>query len=314
MAKVYRFLDYRKALWFADGGVLEDLLLEALNILPNSRDRVVDRSDGSSDMGARLRPYPGEGVALHCTRYVDGQPAGVVPMIPQENTRVAERAPGNQENYLHRDFIAFIHGDHVVSLNAASNAASLRNYLHGLFKNAGLHENASKFDLVRRASADQVARIEAAGGVDRIQMDLSIEDATARVIQERGERPRHWAARTFLDPVTQMIQDLSRADNKASDLSRSRKGNLRLMINVPKGDLHAAKSGIDGVAEILVEDEDADNYVIHLRDGDKITPSEMAVRRRIRIERYANTVNTDEVISEMRDYMRDLRVSGQLET
>jgi len=234
-------------------------------------------------------------------------------MISQENTRVGERPPGNQENYLNRDYIAFIYGDHVLSWNAASNAASLRSFLHGVFKKAGLHEDTTKFDLVRRASVDQLARIEAAGGVSQVQMDLSIEEATARVVQERSRKHRHWTARHFLEPFTDLFRDLEKADNKASDLSRSRKGNLRLSINVPKGDLSAARSGIDGVAEILVEDEDASDYVIHLRDGDKIKPDEMAVRRRIRVHRHANTVSTDDVISEMRTFMRDLKETRQLE-
>ncbi|APG47412.1 MULTISPECIES: hypothetical protein [Phaeobacter] len=234
-------------------------------------------------------------------------------MIDQQTTRLSERAPGNQENYLYRDFLGFVRGNHVISFNAASNAASLRGYLQGLFRLAGLHENAGKFDLVRRASANQIARISAGGGVESVQLDLSIEDATRQVIEENLRAQQPWTAKRLLDPIAGMVQDLLVADQKASDLGRSRKGNLRLSINVPKGDLHPAKEGLDGVAEILVEDEDADDYVIRLRNGDSINPSEMAIKKRIRIDRYANTVDTDSVVMEMRQYMVELFQSGQLE-
>lgn len=313
MAKVYRFLEYRKALWFARSYDLETLIRAALRVLPNSRDRVVDRSDGTSDMGARIVHYPGEGVILHCTRYVDGQPAGVVPMADQQIARVSERLPGNQENFLHRDFLGFVRGDHVITFNAANNGASLRSYLQGLFRLAGLDDNAGMFDLVRRASADQIARIAAAGGVERVEMDLSIEEATRQLVVDRAQTRQTWSAKRFLDPIAGIVQDLVRSDEKASDLGRSQKGNMRLSISVPKGDLLPAKEGLDGVAEILVEDEDAADYVIRLRDGNSIKPSEMAIRRRIRIERYANTVDTDDLIQEMRDYMTELHRTGQLE-
>ncbi|MGE4325572.1 MAG: hypothetical protein AB7E21_05605, partial [Pseudodonghicola sp.] len=312
MSKVHRFIEYRRAEWFADGGVLEQAVRDAHAELPQSRDRVVERFDGSSDMGALFLPYVGEGVALHCTRYVDGQPAGVVSMVPDQRVSVSERAPGNQENFLHLDFVAFIQGNHVLTMNAAQGGAALRNYLQGLFRLAGLPESRTKFGLMRCPAVDQLARIEAAGGVEQILLDMTIEEATALALEDQNRPAPAWGAERMLRPLTRLMNDLIMSDTRASDVGRSQKGRLRLSIGVPKGDIVAAKEGLNGVGEILIEDEDADNYVIKLRNGDQIKPDEMAVKKKIRVDRFANTVDTSQVITEMREFMAELRDSGQL--
>ncbi|EEX16194.1 conserved hypothetical protein [Citreicella sp. SE45] len=313
MAPVYRFIEYHRVFWFGEGaGNLEEAVRDAYAVLPNSRDRVVERADGASDMGAMFALYEGEGVAIHCTRYVEGQPAGVVSMIAQNQTPVAERAPGNQENFLHRDFIAFIRGDHVVTMNAAQGGASVRAFLHGLFRLAELEEHRSQFGLMKRPALDQIARIEAGGGVESIQLDLSIDEATALAVEDANPAHPGWNARRILSPLKEMMSDLFMADIPASDVGQSEKGRLRLSISVPQGDLVAAKDGLDGLGELLVEDEDARDYMIRLRNGDQIRPNEMAVKKRVRIERLANTVSTGQVIEEMRTFMQELNASGQL--
>lgn len=96
------------------------------------------------------------GIGLQCVRYVQGQPVGVVPMTGSPAADLSEKQPGNAENYLDGAFFALISQNDILTINAGQNGASLRTFLHGLFRNAELEEDATKFDLARIAAVDQL--------------------------------------------------------------------------------------------------------------------------------------------------------------
>ena len=111
MDKVYRFIEYRRALWFADGGTVEENLRTALQARVTTDQRIVYRSDGSSVMANQSFDFEAGGIGLQCARYVDGQPVSIVPMTGEETAALGEQPPGNSENYLNDAFFALISGD-----------------------------------------------------------------------------------------------------------------------------------------------------------------------------------------------------------
>lgn len=193
------------------------------------------------------------------------------------------------------------------------NAASLRSYLHALFDQAGLDKASAMFDLLRIADANEMQRIDAIG-VQFVQMDLGIEEAIADRIAEVGGRHAHQSIyQRIRQPMIQMLRSIGTVQGKPSNLISSQKGAMRVLINIPDRDLAAGKVGIDGVAEGLVQDEDASDFLIKLRNGETIKPDEIAVKKRITLDRLANTVPANDVWHEMSIYMEELRMAGQLD-
>ncbi|PKP71840.1 MAG: hypothetical protein CVT82_00265 [Alphaproteobacteria bacterium HGW-Alphaproteobacteria-4] len=262
-------------------------------------------------MGAEISDQGRSGVFLHCARYVEQQAVGVVPMAPAETVTLTERYPGNDENFLNSDFFALVSGDHVITLNAGRSAGALHRYLHQLFQRAKCPESWTQFDIVRIADINGLRRIDAGGGVEKVQLDLAIEEASAGVVRDEAANPT--MVQRLRRPLVQMLQSLVRADGKAAGAAQSRKGTMRVMISVPGRDLEVAKSGLDGIAEQIVADEEAEDYVIWLRSGESIKPGEIAVKKKVSVVRSANTVQPGEVREEMLRYLAELRQARQTE-
>ena len=87
----------------------------------------------------------------------------------------------------------------------------------------------------------------------------------------------------------------------------------KVSINIPQGDLNAAKHGLAQLSEEIVEDEEAEDYVIHLVGGDTIKPKEVSVRTQVQLEAAANSVSVYQAWQAMQAYMVELGENGQLD-
>lgn len=310
MTQVYRFIEYRRALWFPGDGILEDRVRDALTSSPASTDRIVVRADGSSIMGNIMTDLPGEGIAFQCGRYVEGQPTGVLPMVGDTSVNVQERSPGNAENYVDTSYFGLVRGNHLLSISAGQNAAAVRVFLDGWLKNAGSLADGEAFDFGRVAQVAAVHKINSSGGVARVQMDLTMERASALYVESlhSGHGPGG-----LLGAAYNAACAIVGSNEQTEDLYNSNKGKLRLSVNVPSTDNLSAKESLTQVAMVLLEEDDVDTYVLELRNGDTIKPSEMSVRKKVRLSRFANGLDAHEAFTELRLYMNELAETGQLE-
>ncbi|SEQ26184.1 hypothetical protein SAMN04488043_104174 [Thalassovita gelatinovora] len=222
---------------------------------------------------------------------------------------LAEKQPGNSENYLETAIFALISDNNIASVNAGRGGATLREFLRGYFQNMGLEEDAAKFDLTRIAAVDKIQKIQNSGGVEKVQLDLALKEATMMHIEETIDgKLRADGLRSQLAAVAQKI---FASQGHPAKLANSNNGKMRLTISVPSRDPQPAKEGLDAVAGVLTEDEFSDDYVLMLRNGDTITPSEISAKCRIRVSRYANTLDLNEVMTALRGYMAELYLNGQ---
>lgn len=311
MSRVYRFIEYRRAIWFTTTGNLETYLREALVKAPNSTDRIVTKADDTSIMANEVFDTTSDGIFLQMSKYIDGQPVGVLPMTGTASASLAERSPGNAENYLDDSFFALVWGNHIVTLNAGKSAASFRNYITGLFQNLRLSDEYSKFDIVRIASADKLRKINSSGGVDKFHLDLAINAASASYLDQ--EARTGFNVKTLKSGIANIGKSIFGSDHPSSQLANSNKGGMRLTINVPSTDNLTAKEGLNAIGAVLADDEDADDYLITLRNGDTIKPSEISAKKRIRVTRFGNTFDLNEVKAEMGGYLNALKTEGQTE-
>ena len=310
MAQLTKTLEYRRARFLDDGQNLEQLVRQAWGHFGTQAERTVTFSDDRSTCGLRAREILGGGFAVHCARYTDGQGVGTIPTTPAPEVEVGERAPEPGENFLNSDLMALIRGNHVICMNCGRNAGSLRIYLQMLFRKANFADETRQFELVRIGSPDKLAIIEAVG-VKSIDLEVDISEATGVELIEGEGGGGIWSA--IKSNFGGAFTAVPGRDESVEQLRRAERGTVRVSINVPKGDLDAAKKGLDDFAEEVVEDEDADSFVIHLRDGATIKPHEVSVRKQVKLEAMANSVSVFQAWDAMETYMGELEENGQLE-
>jgi hypothetical protein len=312
LARQTKTLEYRRARFLDDGQNLEELVRHAWGQFGTQAERTITFGDDKSSCGLRARDRNGSGIgfAIHCGRYTDGQGVGTIPTVPAPEVEVGERAPEPGENFLNSDLMAVITGNHVICMNCGRNAGSLRIYLQHLFRKAGMLDASRQFELVRIGSPDKLAIIQAVG-VKSIDLELHIAEATAFEVIEGDGGGGMWQAikQNFGNAFTAVTE----RDESVERLRRAERGTIKVSINVPKGDLDAAKHGLDDFAEEVIEDEDSDAFVIRLRDGATIKPNEVSVRKQVKLEAVANSVSVFQAWDAMETYMDELNENGQLE-
>ncbi|MEQ1938221.1 hypothetical protein ABMA46_08200 [Mesorhizobium sp. CN5-321] len=231
-------------------------------------------------------------------------------MAPVADAEVGERAPEAEENFLSADFMALVRGNHVVAMNAGRNAATLGNYLRGLFVAAGLPDHATQFELARVGNLNTLAMIETIG-VKTVELHVDIAEATAVELVDGVPADSLWGRARQAAAST--LGAIIAQDEQLAHLREAEMGTVTVSINIKKGDLLVAKNSLDHLGQEVAADEEADDFLIQLRDGQTIRPDEIAVRKRVRIEAVANSVSADEAWAMMRQYMQELAASGQLE-
>lgn len=311
MARLTKTLEYRRARFLDDGQNLEQLVRQAWGQYGTQAERTVTSSDERSTCGLRSRNRIGGGIAVHCARYTDGQGVGTIPTIPAPEVEVAERAPEPGENFLNSDFMAFIRDNHVICMNCGRSAGSLRIYLQQLFRKARFPDAAGQFEIVRIGNPKKLAMIEEFG-VKSIDMEVEISEATAAVIVDGAGRGSFW--RSIKNNIGSTFTAITARDESVGNLRRAEKGSVKVSINVPQSDLSAAKDGLNDFSAEVLEDEESDDFVIHLRGGGgTIKPNEVSVRKQVKLEAMANSVSVFQAWDAMETYMDELEENGQLE-
>ena len=309
MPQVNKTLEYRRARFVSPGHNLELLTRQAWGSFATHLDRGVSKPDRAIVTGTKDRDEGALGFAVHCARFYDRQGVGTIPMAPAAQVDLGERQPDPSENFLNADFLALIRGNHVVCLNCGRDGGALRSYLSGLFKKAGMPTDAQMFELTRIGNPNALAIIERVG-VKSIDMKVDISEASAIELIEGGGSGGFW--QTAKSQIGEAFRGLTEKDEDLRQLRQAERGSISVSINVNKGDLSAARDGLDHLAGEITEDDDADGYIIHLRNGTVITPEDVSVKKAVKIEAHANSVSVFQAWDAMRAYMQELEETGQL--
>lgn len=310
MPRLNKTLEYRRARFLDDGHDLEELARQAWGTFPTQAQRVVTFSDGRATCGLRSRDAIGGGLLVHCARFTDGQGVGTIPTAPAPEVGVGERPPAPGENFLNSDLMALMRGNHVISMNSGRNAGSLRIYFQQLFRMAGFADATRQFEIVRVGSPNALAIIDSVG-VKSVDLDVEIAEATSVDLLD-DETGGLW--RDIKRNIGGAFSAITARDETVEQLRTAERGAVKVSINVPKNDLEVAKNGLDSLAEEIVEDEEADAFVIHLRNGATIKPQEVAVRKQVKLDSAANSVSVFQAWEAMELYLGELEESGQLES
>ena len=176
----------------------------------------------------------------------------------------------------------------------------LSDYVKDLFKKTALNENSQKFDLIRVADVKAIKLIERYK-VKSVELKVEINKSTAASFESD---PKNW--------FSAVLGALILRDPKVEELRNSLNGTAKILINVPDGDLLATSGGLDALAMSVVDDEESEDYVINLRNGEVIKPNQISVRKLVKLERVANSVSVDQAWTQMKIFLQELRENGQI--
>lgn len=309
MPRSVRTLEYRRASWLDEEQNLERLARAAWGQFGTQIERTIIRRDDTSTCGLSFHDFGHRGFAIHCARFKNRQSVATVPMNPVSAAQLGERPPESGENFMNSDFVALIKDNHLVVLNTGRNAGTLRDFLIGLFAKASFPEPTQQLQLVRIGNVDKLAMIEAVG-VKNIDMKIAISEASASSIAEEDSNSVWSAAK---QGVSNFVNSIVAQDEQIANLKLAEKGSVSVSINVARGDLEVAKDGLDVLAEAIAEDEDADDFVIQLRNTQTIRADEVTVRKKVSLEEVANSVSVRNTWDEMVTYYEELTRTGQVE-
>lgn len=309
MPRTVKTLEYRRARWLDAGQNLEELARAAWGNFGTQLERTIIRSGNRSISGLRAHDFGQRGFAIHCARYTNGQSVGTVPMAPAANAEVGERQPNAGENFMSSDFMALLKDNHLVVMNCGRNAGALRDFLTALFAKADFADATRQVELVRIGDLNKLAMIEAVG-VKTVDLKVDIAEATAVDMAQDGAAGFWTNAK---NEIAGAFRAITAQDENISQLRLAEQGTVTVSINVKKGDLEVAKSGLDQLAEAVADDDEAESFVIHLRNSQTIKADEVTVKKQVRLDEVANSVSVQQAWDEMATYYDELMETGQIE-
>ena len=300
-------LHYYRARWFSNTTeTLENLIRRLWASGNTSADRTISLGSDTYMVGLEGRDLYPYGFAIHCAVYVDRQGIGVIPMTPSQTVVLGEQKPGNDENYFKSGFVALVNNNNVVGHGLRMNGASLIAFATGMCEKSSIDVGSGNFDLIRMANIETATLIER----DRVKAiefrsyisSLALDDI----------RTSSWTSSHL--PIDQRIRNailgsanaLFGRDHQHAGIGDSERGWVAITVNVPSGDLRMATDSLDALAGEVVDGEDTENYIIHLRSGRTIKPHEVSLSKRVDIDSVANYLIVDNAFCALYDYMREL--------
>ena len=162
---------------------------------------------------------------------------------------------------------------------------------------------------MRIANPDKVAIIEAVG-VKRVDLKIDIAEATAAELIDGTGGGDVW--NNITDSLAKAFQAIPSQDETVEQIRQAEKGTMKVSINVPKGNLNAAKEGLAQLSEEVVEDEKSESCLIHLGNGDTIKLKEVSICKQVKLEAAANSVSVFQAWEAMQEYIGELIDNGQV--
>lgn len=301
MPQVQKVIEYRRAKWFESGQNLEELCRLAWRLKPSQVERTFEFEQRRSISGLSAQDFGRDGFGLHCGRYTDQQPAGVIKMEPAPAVSISKRPPANDENFLSGDFFALVRKNDVICLGCGRNGSALRNYLAKLFIESEFVTDSAQFELLLLPNAERVKEIDRIG-VRKVDLKLALSVAAATETSEEGAWSRvSSGGKKFLSAVFRREADFRR-------IQEIEDGTLSIMIDVKKGELTATRGFMERFSKEIAYDDEAEDFDIHLQDGNIISKHSATMRKKVYLEEVANSVSSSETWQSMIDYLREVRV------
>ena len=302
-------LSYRRAGWFNVSGLtLERCLKDAHNILKGVEDRTIIYGD-QYVRSVKHRNVTGGGLLVHLTGETPGEATSVVPKVAPGSAELDLKTakPPSDGEWLDGDAFLFVKGDNVCVCATGFHDAAIRYFLYELFKKAKLRRESIDFELLKVADISKVKMLHSQG-VKELEIRAELYKATADYVRRRthvvaglGAAGKHLKA--FLKKPDDVTPD-----------------GLKVILTIKTDKRFGKKSFVLGerrieelATDVVKNHEQADDYVIVTKTGQRITPMEIFMKTKVEIESDGKTVNCEKAWEELVNFFKYLNSTGALE-
>lgn len=293
-----RHLSYRRAVWikpYTHGGSLQALIIDALGKLPHVENTRVRRGEQILELRHRIKEdktFKGGALTmLHVAAYTPKDAASTVPITQGtvDSDLSSLPAPAGQE-FLDGDIMAIVLENDVCLCTSNSNETALYTYIFGLLRTSGYAEGELGFE-IRKVANREALKSLVSSGVREIQFDFVAYQASIDAFNKNPAKK-----------LGEYLSGVFGADSTIDELL-DREGvqvnlNIKADGRVQNG---AAQDALGALAQEIV-DEEADGFVIETKGGDRITPSELSIRRRTSVEKDAKTISHTHAWQKLKDF------------
>lgn len=293
-----RHLSYRRAVWLkphTHGGNLQALIMDALEKLPLIENTRVKRGEQILELRHRIKEDKtfkvGALTMLHIAAYTPKDAASTVPMTQgTADSDLSSLPPPAGQEFLDGDIMAVVFENDVCLCTSNSNEIAFYIYIFGLLRSAGYAESELGFEIRKVANRAALKNL-VASGVRQIQFDFV---AYQESINAFNNKP----AKKLGDYLSSMFSSDSNIEELLDREGIQVNLNIKADGRVQNG---AAQNALGSLAQEIVED-DADGFVIETKGGDRITPSELSIRRPASIEKDAKTIRYAHAWQKLKDF------------
>jgi hypothetical protein len=281
-----RPLSYRRAVWFAassHGKDLQTLLKEALDAFPNIEDTRIARGDQILEVRHKIKEATafssGSVTLIHVAAYTPKDFASLVPMkLGPEDADLTAMPPPEGHEFLDGDVMALLSGNDVCICVSGATEGALYIYLIKLFEKLGFTTQDLRFEIQKVANRSALKEL-VSEGVREITFDFATYELSIESLMSKKGPSLMGSIGAFFG-ADSGVDDLLGREGVQGFLTLKADG------RVAHG---AAQRALAGFASQVV-DEEADGFVIETKTGDRITPSELSIRRYVPVEKDAKTI------------------------
>lgn len=310
-------LRYRRAVFVEKPGVrtgkhktLEEYVEAAHASLKNIVSRRITNFQGITIECRASRKKRGVGILLHLAAYTLHEPASVVPQPnPQDDDApVGTVPPPRGADYMDGDLLLLVSENDVIMCSSSLHEHKFSEYCAGVFDKAGLPPDASMFNLMPVADADQLEVIEDEG-VKQISLDTTAFTATANHVSRKSIR------RKIGDGVMDVFRVIFADDPDLRDIDKLENLSAEMVIKFDRrrkgGEL--AQERIQSIAKQLVS-EPTDGFKITTFRGTTLGHDQILLHKAINVPADGKTVQREAVFREMLTYFQELNDAGHTES
>lgn len=204
------------------------------------------------------------------------------------------------------DAFLYVVGNHVCFCATAVHIGAVRFFLQKLFEKAKLNKYCYKFIFFNALDTNKLALIQEKGIIE-IQLKASLYKASIDYIRRKAQ------VAGIIGGIGESIKAILGHDGPAED-EALRVGLTLRVDGRSKSGIHLGQKTLTELAKNIIESqEEDDDYVIFLKSGEKIKPSEIILRQSVDLESEGKTVKRDAAFAALLAYYKNLAGAGRLE-
>lgn len=302
-----RTLSYRRATWFsgAPSKSLREILKTALGKFSTVASTKIVRADDSVIKIVHRRAKADEPIYIHISLYTPGEGASTVPVADalEEVDLGVVAAPEGRE-FLDGDAMLLINGNDVIICTSNIHENTAVQYLRDLVASSKQGKDDHSFDLLKIANREIVGKL-IKEGVKKITLDAH---AFSESLRPTGDDNKSLFSSAKAG-MTRLLNALVGQDADADEVSERAEVEAAITIRADLRRRDGAEVVAAESAERVLDLFDS-GYEIETVSGIKITPDEIAVRRRLSFPSDGKTVKYRPVWTALAKFYNSLLADG----